>query len=189
MQYTALSYCWGPGAVDQLSLLRTTTETVAEFAKELPAEQLPATLADAIKITRALAIPYIWIDELCIVQDDDRDWQREAAAMDRVYSGSQLTIAASESPHSSMGCFSPYQCGPRDRVTTFHVLDSAQTVRFYYNDIRDYPRRGALSIARGLCKSNSLTTRALLHAPGNALAVSRKTHGGERLVLWGCIRN
>jgi hypothetical protein len=39
---------------------------------------------------------YLWIDALCIVQDDSADWKREAAMMGRVYEDAFLTIAATD---------------------------------------------------------------------------------------------
>jgi hypothetical protein len=55
---------------------------------------LPAAYVDAIRICREIGIPYLWIDALCIVQDDLEDWKRESAIMGSVYSNAYLTIAA-----------------------------------------------------------------------------------------------
>lgn len=82
-EYAALSYCWG-----RVLPLRTTTATLAQFTQELPPRLISATFAEAMRIARAVGIPYIWIDALCIIQDGIEDWQREAATMDRVYGGS-----------------------------------------------------------------------------------------------------
>lgn len=40
---------------------------------------LPKTYLDAITITRHLGLRYIWVDALCICQDDADDWARESA--------------------------------------------------------------------------------------------------------------
>ncbi len=45
-------------------------------------------------LTRILEIRYLWIDALCIVQDDEDDWVREAALMANVYGSAVLNIAA-----------------------------------------------------------------------------------------------
>lgn len=42
----------------------------------------------------ASRISYIWIDSLCIIQDDNNDWQRESSTMSKVYAGSTLNIVA-----------------------------------------------------------------------------------------------
>ncbi|KAJ8106927.1 hypothetical protein OPT61_g9217 [Boeremia exigua] len=41
-----------------------------------------------------LGVDYVWIDALCIVQDDQVEWAEEAAKMAEVYSGAYVVIAA-----------------------------------------------------------------------------------------------
>ena len=48
---------------------------------------------------------YLWIDSLCIIQDDHDDWETESPRMSQVYLNSYLTVAASSSKSSSEGCF------------------------------------------------------------------------------------
>ncbi|KAM7198224.1 Heterokaryon incompatibility protein (HET) domain containing protein [Naviculisporaceae sp. PSN 640] len=101
IEYATLSYCWGKNELP----LRTTRENLDQFSHSISPEIIPATFADALWVTRRLGIPYIWIDALCIRQDDDSEWQVEASRMDEIYSGSQITIAAEESEDSTSGCF------------------------------------------------------------------------------------
>jgi hypothetical protein len=100
LRYATLSYCWG----GRLPVL-TSQSTRATFEESIPEGPLPRTFRDAVEIARSLDIPYLWIDALCIVQDDAEEWQQEAAKMQHIYSGSFLTIAASESKDSAGGCF------------------------------------------------------------------------------------
>ncbi|TVY36082.1 hypothetical protein LSUB1_G008233 [Lachnellula subtilissima] len=99
IRYATLSYCWG-GAK-----FCTTKKKVESYEQEIPYELLPSTLQDAITLARHLDIRYIWIDALCIVQDDDIEWGIEASKMRDIYSGSSITIAASDAANGSMGCF------------------------------------------------------------------------------------
>jgi len=62
---------------------------------------LPPLFQDAMAITRKLGIQYLWIDSLCIIQDDDEDWNEQATQMSQVYSGSYLNLAAAAAPDSS----------------------------------------------------------------------------------------
>jgi hypothetical protein len=101
-KYTALSYCWGDNRT-----FRTTCTTVGAFHQDIPDKGLPRSFAEAFQLTRQLGIRYIWIDALCIVQDDQLDWNTEVAKMHGVYAGSFLTIQASEASSSSEGCFVP----------------------------------------------------------------------------------
>jgi hypothetical protein len=48
-------------------------------------EELPRTLIDAVTVCQALALEYILIDSLCIVQDDVEELDRELGTMPRVY--------------------------------------------------------------------------------------------------------
>ncbi|KAL3292715.1 HET-domain-containing protein, partial [Colletotrichum asianum] len=92
VRYATLSHCWGlPGVQGRL---KTTRQTVEAFCQEIPERSLPKTFRDAIRITKSLEIPYLWIDSLCILQDDPDEWQREASRMKDVYSGGVVTISA-----------------------------------------------------------------------------------------------
>jgi hypothetical protein len=85
---------------------RTTTQaTLKEKKEDIPLRELPKTFQDAITICRALSIPNIWIDSLCIIQDSPDDWAREASDMAEVYRNSIVTIAADGAEDGHGGCF------------------------------------------------------------------------------------
>lgn len=100
--YTTLSHRWG--SFENRPLM-TTKENEAKHKEGIPWESFPATFWDAIRITWALDARYVWIDSLCIVQDDTEDWQAEASQMSNVYRGSCLNIAALDAQDSDGGCF------------------------------------------------------------------------------------
>lgn len=100
--YCALSYCWGP--VDKQPI-RTLGENIRDHYSGIPIAALPQTFRDAITLTKALGIDYLWIDSLCIQQDDDDDWKREAASMGALYQQATLVIAASGSKDPTGGLF------------------------------------------------------------------------------------
>ena len=56
-------------------------------------------------IARKLDISYLWIDSLCIIQDDFSDWEHEASRMGNVYAHAYLTISALSSADDASGCF------------------------------------------------------------------------------------
>lgn len=64
-KWVALSHCWGKG-----NTYKTTRETLESRQHGLDWGSLPQTYRDAIMVTRALGYQYLWIDSLCIVQDD-----------------------------------------------------------------------------------------------------------------------
>lgn len=99
-KYTALSHTWGKSP-----RMKATRANYTHLRDGTPLSQLPKTFQDAVRITRRLGIRYLWIDCLCIIQDDVQDWEREAASMASIYRNSYLTIAASASSDSASGCF------------------------------------------------------------------------------------
>jgi hypothetical protein len=60
---------------------------------------------DAIAATRRLGYRYLWIDSLYIVQDNQKDWDREAALIHKVYTWAECNLAAAASEDSSGGLF------------------------------------------------------------------------------------
>ncbi|KAB5576375.1 heterokaryon incompatibility protein-domain-containing protein [Coniochaeta sp. 2T2.1] len=148
-EYATLSYCWG----DSLPLC-TTTQSLDGFLEAIPVDLMPKTFTDAIHIVRRLGIPHIWIDALCIVQDDKVEWQSEAAQMSKTYRGSQLTITATQSASSSHGCFQNIKDDPSDGDLIFRTRTSTSTGRIslvhaYKGDIRTRATFDSLISTRG----------------------------------------
>jgi len=99
-RYLALSHCWGLS-----SRIKTKKRTIEAHKRGISFSTLPKTFQDAIATARMLSIRYLWIDTLCIIQDDVTDWEIEASKMGEVYSKSYLTIAASSSMDDADGVF------------------------------------------------------------------------------------
>jgi Heterokaryon incompatibility protein (HET) len=99
--YVALSHCWG-----ESQMIKTEHSSFNARKNGIPWDRLPKSFQDAITFVRNLGIRYLWIDALCIIQDDKGDWERESAKMATIYASSILTIAATKSADSSGGCFS-----------------------------------------------------------------------------------
>ncbi|KAI9764654.1 MAG: hypothetical protein M1840_008151 [Geoglossum simile] len=103
--YIALSHCWGT----KLNALvpKTTSLNLKERMRKIPTTELSKTFQDTVAFTRQLGIDFIWIDSLCIIQDDAEDFKREAQQMHLVYSHALLTIAASDAESGDDGLFLP----------------------------------------------------------------------------------
>lgn len=101
---TALSHCWGKSQP-----LTTTVDTLYEHQQGIEAHLLPKTFLDAIEVNKKLSIRYLWIDSLCIIQDDLKDWEAESANMANVYQNAYLTISAAAASDSSGGLDWPFQ--------------------------------------------------------------------------------
>ncbi|KAL9124401.1 MAG: hypothetical protein Q9217_006263 [Psora testacea] len=99
--WAALSYCWGG---DSTFVLKSTN--LKEFRNgQTDIGNFPATLRDAIVVTRRLKLRFLWIDALCIMQDSAEDWAIEAARMKEVYGGATVTISAANSHSTTAGIF------------------------------------------------------------------------------------
>ncbi|KAH0559757.1 hypothetical protein GP486_003728 [Trichoglossum hirsutum] len=99
-KYATLSHCWGGS-----NSLVTTSSTIEKWKQEIRLKDLPNTFRDAVIITRKLGLRYLWIDSLCIIQDNAEDWAREAARMSEVYENCYVMISADDSSNSQSGCF------------------------------------------------------------------------------------
>jgi len=121
-KYVILSHCWGPPSVDPP--LKTTLPLVDEFLATIPFKSLPKNYRDAVMMARILDIRYLWIDSLCIIQDDPRDWEMESANMASYYQGSYLTIAAG----ASADCHGGF-CRDLDQSPLFRVFAPGNSSR------------------------------------------------------------
>ncbi|KAI1087189.1 hypothetical protein F5B19DRAFT_476469 [Rostrohypoxylon terebratum] len=116
-RYAALSHCWGPDR--DSSRFCTFDDNISQLRESIDFEWLPLTFRDAITVVRALGlVDYIWIDSLCIIQDNEQDWRDEAAKMEQVFSGSYFTIAASSARSSSEGFLSQRGLRPCVQLST-----------------------------------------------------------------------
>jgi len=102
-RYIVLSHCWGNLEPKEVLTYCTTKQNIRVRESGFADDDLPATFLDAVKVTRALGIYYLWIDSLCIIQQDLEDWEKEAKCMEQVYSSAYLTIAATSATNSKSG--------------------------------------------------------------------------------------
>jgi hypothetical protein len=102
MEYICLSHCWG--SLDKKPL-ETRRDTMDAFQIGIPWGKLTKTFKDAIVFSRKLGVRFLWIDSLCIIQDDSHDWAREAGRMASIYENALLTLAAASSSNSRGGLF------------------------------------------------------------------------------------
>jgi len=102
VRYAALSHCWGPPDRRPPCTLRG---NLAHHEEGIPWATLSQTFKDACTLCVDLHVDYLWIDSLCIIQDDPIDWETEAAIMGRTYEEALFVIAASAATDSSQGLF------------------------------------------------------------------------------------
>ncbi|KAF9776740.1 hypothetical protein IL306_005045 [Fusarium sp. DS 682] len=141
--YAALSHSWGEQSDD---MLKTTRTTEAEFMGNIDWDRLPKTLQDGITVAHEMGLQYIWIDSLCIVQDDKVEKSEEMPKMGGIYANAIITIAGSSSP---------------GRVTSFlqdrPLLSRSVPVRFHGANGVSMVHRAASKI--GISPSTKLRVR------------------------------
>ncbi|KAK4195617.1 heterokaryon incompatibility protein-domain-containing protein [Triangularia verruculosa] len=101
-QYIALSYCWG-GSAEASTQTKSMQATIADHERRIQLKSLPKTIQDAVAVTRELGIDYIWVDALCIIQDDEDDRNHEIARMGAIYANAYVTLSASGAIHCAEG--------------------------------------------------------------------------------------
>lgn len=114
-RYGTLSHCWG---LSQPTT--TTTSNIAQHRMSIPMFELPKSFRDAIRVAATLALRYLWVDSLCIVQDSSDYWFREAGDMSKICRYGYINIAATGGAHGAKGCF--WERNPeRVRPTHFSI--------------------------------------------------------------------
>lgn len=86
--YAALSYAWG---TDRHPNMTTSTNKEAYY-QQINLSNLPKTLQDAVVTTKKLGIKYLWVDSMCIVQDDEEDKMDEIRKMRHIFKNAYCTI-------------------------------------------------------------------------------------------------
>ncbi|KAK4454478.1 heterokaryon incompatibility protein-domain-containing protein [Podospora aff. communis PSN243] len=95
-EYLCLSYCWGGP-----QKITATKASLPALEKSIPVHQLGGALQDAIQATRQMGFRYLWVDALCIVQDDAENIQSEISQMGSIYTNAFAVIVAAGSAAST----------------------------------------------------------------------------------------
>ncbi|KAI4227573.1 MAG: hypothetical protein LQ349_006690 [Xanthoria aureola] len=178
IRYMALSYCWG-GTVN----MRTLRENVHIREKHgLHVADLPAVIRDAITVARKLKFEFLWVDSLCICQDDEQEWEKEAALMADIYGGSVFTISALSSPNANVGFLGPRQ---RSIVPIGSIQFSGKDEEHDDGDrplllfIREEPQMLGGELTSGSLSQRGWPLQERILAPG-------VLHFGRDQVFWEC---
>lgn len=75
----------------------------AKGSLEAVRSDLPKTINDAIDLVRAMNERYLWVDALCLVQDDEDDVSLGIKQLNSIYQGSYFTIVAASGTDANAG--------------------------------------------------------------------------------------
>ena len=98
--YVALSYLWG-GSNQFLTTVENLERLTAPGALD-GIKGMPRTIRETIALTRAIGERYLWIDALCIVQNDEGQ-KRELNNMASIFANASLTIVNVDGVNADAG--------------------------------------------------------------------------------------
>ena len=168
--YMTLSHCWG-----KAQFLQLTSLTHDRLQQGFALAELPPTFQDAIMVTRALGVNFLWIDALCIIQDSLVDWQHEATTMSQVYSNSMCNISALDAHDSIGGLFFDRETSniPYCTFTACRKFKGKRVYEFAYTDFwSDSVNHAPLTRRAWVLQERLLSPRVL--------------HFGKRQLFWEC---
>lgn len=155
--YIALSHRWG--LIPEHQKISTVKGNKSTYEKGISYQSLPLTFKDAVTATRALGVSYLWIDSLCIIQDDDDDWLKEAGRMEDVFSSAYVTIAATSATSSTDGFLGNRGTRP---CVTFQTPDGPVYLSQAIDDFRTDVEKGILN-TRGWVFQERALSRRIIH--------------------------
>jgi hypothetical protein len=169
---------WGSSVPDSS---RLSLKSARSMQRNIDLRTLAKNFQDAILITRALRLRFLWIDALCILQDSKEDWASEAPKMAQYYSGSGICIAATAAPHVQHGILHPRTLG--HAVARLEGQGEGLSVRKVADDVLSLiayqPLGWRPSIPCQPLNSRSWTFQERLFA-------KRTVHYTEQRMIWQC---
>lgn len=138
-KYIALSYVWGQAASfglctkkENLSTLSQPSSLDRSHTQDGVSKRLPRTIADAISFCRLIGHRYLWVDSLCIVQNDPDEKRRLIHGMNSVYENADLTIIALSGVDADAGLAGISPRGPDTdncgREHVFHEINGISSI-------------------------------------------------------------
>ncbi|KAH3947582.1 hypothetical protein HBI81_039660 [Parastagonospora nodorum] len=167
-KYACLSHCWG---YPPNKILCNTLATFNDYRQAVPWEKLPKTFRDAISFTRKLGVPFLWIDSLCIVQNDKdkKDWQEQSANMANIYRNAYITLAATAAKDSDGGLYTSHDVPPTRRIgsplLTVQFPDGSERQLFARRNF-DHDTTSLPLLKRGWAYQERLLSPRVLHFVG-----------------------
>ncbi|KAM7195331.1 heterokaryon incompatibility protein [Naviculisporaceae sp. PSN 640] len=172
--YAALSYCWG-----QTGNVTTTRDSLAGRLKKIDPKEVPKTILDAIHITRSLGLRYLWVDSLCIIQNDNADWHEQSSLMGDIYANAAVVIAAHSSRHAHGGCLWTDHLRVKALASFDAILDGKTVTISIRQDPKFYGQTPAHGVelelqseleSRGWTLQETMLAKRILHCTRSEMA-------------------
>jgi hypothetical protein len=169
-RYACLSHSWGG-----CQPLQTTKETIEEHKKGILWDTLPKTFQHAVAYARRLTMQYLWIDSLCIIQNDAEDWMINAAQMANIYRNASITLSAAASKGPYDGFYTKIQ-SQHIAVELPLIAQDAREPKIYARTPLPHMRSDHPLLGRGWVLQERLLSPRVLHF-------------GTFELIWECMEN
>lgn len=123
-RYVALSYVWGTSAVFKHLQENSTSLRSPGVFNSLP---IPMTIRDAMTVVHAIKERYLWVDSICIIQNDLKMQQTEILRMGSIYSNALFTIIGASGDNANSG-LPGVRHGTREQVQRVVKLDGGEVL-------------------------------------------------------------
>ncbi|KAK0105544.1 hypothetical protein ONS95_004096 [Cadophora gregata] len=139
VQYITLSYVWG-----NKPIFKTTTSNFSSLQIPGALDTVSTLTRDVAAVVRGLSIQYLWIDALCIIQDDESHKRTQISRMADIYGLSCLTVVAltgtsSDSPLPGVSTPRPQTLSVVHGMPfTFHLSGLTQTAHHQMYETRGW---------------------------------------------------
>lgn len=168
-RYTTLSH-----RLSSQSFLKLTCNNFQRLSRGFLSSDPPQTFRDAVSATYHLGFHYLWIDSLCIIQDDFDDWAKQSALMHQIYASAVCNLAASWAESCTKPMFS-------QRTDSSKLADSIQLrAGMRYKKLRLVDEK----IWRRCIEDSPLRKRGWVFQ--ERFLSPRKMHFSEDLIVWEC---
>jgi hypothetical protein len=164
-------------------------------------DDLPKTFQDTISIARELSLRYLWINSLCIIQGDKRDWEEQSSRISDIYTRSYLNITTSNALNTLHG-FLGHRLTPQkltmesdnglrsqeSEVKSFRI-PSDRTDQYIYIRLSLQPRESAAATRwiRNVRYLVPLFQRGWIYQ--ERLLSPRTVHFHAAEIIWTCNKN
>ncbi|KAH7124437.1 heterokaryon incompatibility protein-domain-containing protein [Dactylonectria macrodidyma] len=177
--YAIASYAWGSGVIHAI---KTTTSNLQQRMVEgIQLSEMPKTIQDLVQVTRLLGLEYLWVDCLCVVQDDDDEITQEMGRMANYYQRTEILLSAATAEHSDEG-FLKVRHADQVYGAIFEIP--------YRLDLNGEDEQGAVLLCEKPLYNNSkeepLHKRIWTHQ--EHILASRVLSFGSKQVRWECRR-
>jgi hypothetical protein len=173
-RYACLSYVWGNANTCCLTRQNYDQLTTKGSLAKAP---LPATIRDAITVTHQMGLRYLWVDAICIIQDDKAHQELQIAQMAGIYAHSLFTITAVSGDNANAGLPGLH---PGTRVTTTQeVIKTPCGSLIPVIDFLDYYTTGHRRVSYSTWYSRAWTMQEQMFS-------RRKLIFAENQVFWHC---